>query len=275
MARSWLASAGRGARARSAHRSRRRAWSLAPLVGLALAGSCGETAGSLCGVPIEDVVVAALIVETDTITLVEMSLGTPDDLMTSEQGTSASGTRFLCDGDKITVNGTTARLIDRTAGGPVYSVSLGSATPQYTMRFDIDGESVSYTATVDVALDVIAPAPGVTLSRAEPVALQWAPPAQSEGDFVIVDVRDEIDGFVCLAPFEALVVGEGEGVTLEAGRIAAAEEVDPAITCDANLQLTRTADLSFAPDSGNKANLNAASAAVALVLQVIPFRSVP
>lgn len=103
-----------------------------------------------------------------------------------------------CDGDRILINGqdaTEAKQDDRTE----YTLTLnGEDGEEITVELDRANEDDVVTASVirPPRFEMLAPEPGLEVSRSEPIELAWEP--ANEGGEMQVELQEELGGGRCI-----------------------------------------------------------------------------
>ncbi len=116
-----------------------------------------------------------------------------------------------CDGDRVLINGQDARetkQADRTE----YTLTLdGNSSETITIELDRASEDDVVTASVvrPPRFEMLAPEPGLEVSRSEPIELVWEPPA--EGAEMQVELQEELGGGRCIVSDDVEHDYKGQG----------------------------------------------------------------
>jgi len=116
-----------------------------------------------------------------------------------------------CDGDRVLINGQDARETkqeDRTE----YTLTLdGDDSETITVELDRATEDDLVTASVErpPRFEMLAPAPGLEVSRSEPIELIWDPAA--EGGEMQVELQEELGGGRCIVSDDVEHDYKGQG----------------------------------------------------------------
>lgn len=179
-----------------------------------------------------------------------------------------------CDGDRVLINGQDARETtqeDRTE----YTLTLdGDDSEIITVELDRATEDDLVTASVErpPRFEIVAPEPGIEVSRSEPIVLEWEPPA--EGSEMQVELQEELGGGRCIVSDDVEHDYKGQGGvrvddtgtwTVPAGVLTN----DGELRCDARYVLRRFSQGDY-PEA-----LAEGGFVEAQVLRILLFESVP
>ena len=142
----------------------------------------------------------------------------------------------LCpDRDKLTVNGAKLESI-RVFGEQYYRVEFDSAESNYEIRLERSGaEDATISFAMPPSFEILAPTANASVSRSEPLTLEWAP--SWPGEEIQVAVLDDI-GSSCIEGLGVFAMVPDEGSYAIGGSSLAATDIGQ--ECEVALILTRT-----------------------------------
>ncbi|MGH1343025.1 MAG: hypothetical protein ACRBN8_15805 [Nannocystales bacterium] len=179
-----------------------------------------------------------------------------------------------CDGDRVLINGQDARETnqeDRTE----YTLTLdGEDGEEISVELDRANEDEVVTASVQrpPRFELTAPAPGLEVSRSEPIELAWEP--ADEGGEMQVELQEELGGGRCIVSDEVEHDYKGQGGvrvddtgtwTVPAGVLTN----DGELRCDARYVLRRFSRGDYPEELASGGFVQAE------VLRIVLFESVP
>lgn len=243
------------------------AWAL---VGVVAVGGCGGS--EACIDFADEVLLTAQVTDNGERARIEV------ELRRADLGDESIPVK-LCADNSVRVDDVEMTQVKRPNGAVVYEADLAQVSEQAVVarRFVLaSGDEVSeFTATIDApGFAITGPTIGAEVSRAEMLAITWAPPRGGDAT-IAVKLADQIDGDVCLGePLELDELDDGEVLVGMAELKLAKETAAANGACEAYVTLSRVFRAPLARSTG-AASLHPDSVIQATTSRTVEFVSVP
>jgi hypothetical protein len=144
----------------------------------------------------DEISVVARVLDSGTLIRAEADLEAGDRTM-------LASSLELCEGDVLRAAGRNLRRIER-GDRTIYGIDI-EAPDSGEVRFELDREvddEVQFTVPLPAAFDIVAPASGAEVSRAQELTIEWTPADTTPEAMMRIELSEDIGMGVCISTSE-------------------------------------------------------------------------